>query len=83
MDARLITTLVDSPGWKVLYQHLHQSLRDTEEQLVTANIDTEAKRLQFAHLQGYRVAMQEILGLPMNPQAVRRQNSDPSNYGVP
>ena len=82
MDARLISTLVDSPGWKVLYQHLHQSIRDTEEQLVTATIDTEAKRLQFAQLQGYRVAMQEILGLPMNPQAVR-QNSDPSHYGAP
>ncbi len=76
MDARLISTLVDSPGWKVLYQHLHQSIKDTEEQLVTATIDTEAKRLIFSHLQGYREAIKEILELPMNPQAVR-QNSDP------
>jgi hypothetical protein len=76
MDARLITTLVESPGWKVLYRHLLQSIKDTEEQLVSANIETEAKRLQFAQWKGYREAMQEILSLPMNPQAVR-QNSDP------
>ena len=82
MDARLIVTLVDSPGWKVLYQHLRQSLIDTEEQLVNAAVETEAKRLQFAHLQGYRVALKEVLELPMNPQAVR-QNSDPSRHGAP
>tara|TARA_S200002703_G_scaffold26470_1_gene22727 strand:+ start:328 stop:576 length:249 start_codon:yes stop_codon:yes gene_type:complete len=82
MDPRLISTLPESPGWKVLYQHLLQTLKDTDEQLVNATIDSEAKRLQFAQLQGYRAAMQEVLGLPMNPQAVR-QNSDPSHYGAP
>jgi hypothetical protein len=76
MDPRLISTLPESPGWKVLYQHLLQSLKDTDEQLVNATIDSEAKRLIFSHLQGYREAIKEILELPMNPQAVR-QNSDP------
>jgi len=51
-------------------------LKDTDEQLVNATIDSEAKRLIFSHLQGYREAIKEILELPMNPQAVR-QNSDP------
>jgi len=66
-DPRLIVHIRDNPGWKVLRHHLQQRLSETEQIMLSANLNDEASRMRFARNQGYRDALLEVMDLPEHP----------------
>lgn len=80
MDYRLISTLEENPGWKLLRRVILTKIEEHNEFITTFSaMHSEAARNHFANVQGQREALNELLEIVKAPNMVANQYSQISD----